>query len=43
VQRGAWSVDGGLRFTDEVGRQVALETLVTWAAFVPASADVDLR
>jgi hypothetical protein len=43
VQRGVWSVDGGLRFRDEEGRQVALETLVTWAAFVPASADVVVR
>jgi hypothetical protein len=43
VQRGTWSVDGGLRFSDEQGRQVALEALVTWAAFVPTSADVTLR
>ncbi len=43
VQRGTWSVDGGLRFSDEQGRQVVLEALVTWAAFVPTSADVTLR
>jgi hypothetical protein len=43
VQRGSWSVEGGLRFRDEQGRQVALEALTTWAAFVPTSADVALR
>ena len=43
VQRGTWSVDGGLRFSDAQGRQVVLEALVTWAAFVPTSADVTLR
>ena len=43
VQRGNWSVDGGLRFSDEQGRQVVLEALATWAAFVPTSADVTLR
>lgn len=42
AQAGRWSVDGGLRFTDAAGNQVALETLVTWAAFVPTSAQVDI-
>jgi len=43
VQEGSWSVDGGLRFTDLSGRRVSLEALVTWAAFVPQSATVEVR
>lgn len=43
VMEGRWSVDGGLRFTDEDGNAVSLEALVTWAAFVPQDATVELR
>jgi len=43
VLEGTWSVDGGLRFTDAEGNRVALEALVTWAAFVPQGATVELR
>lgn len=43
VQEGAWSVDGGLRFTGVDGAEVSLEAIVTWAAFVPGSAEVAVR
>ncbi|MEX2500773.1 MAG: DUF3048 domain-containing protein, partial [Trueperaceae bacterium] len=43
VQSGRWSVEGGLRFTNEDGTDVSLEAIRTWAAFVPNSQSVEWR